>query len=426
MFFAPALLWLGAALLLVRLRGRFLSWLAERAGGGRADTWRGFLLASAGRRGPAINRGLLVAGLLLAFGVNLGLFSATYNQQARVDAQLTLGADVVSTAPPGAIRHDALERRIAQLPSVAGTTALDHSYAYVGPDLQDIFGIDAGTLTRGTTLRDSYFVGGSASEILARLRSTPDGVLVSRETISDYSLRLGDLLKLRMLDRASGRFKVVPFHVAGIVQEFPGAPRDSFMVANLAYLERATHDPGPNVLFVKANGDPLAVSRQVAAQTHARGTIVKNIRQQTAQTVSSITTVDLGGISRIEESFALGLAAAAMALFVAVALAERRQEFATMAALGANLREIAAFLWTEAALVVGAALALAALLGWLLAEMLVAMLQHVFDPPPDHLAAPWTFLASLAAAAVAGGAIAAVVAAIGIRRMPLGAILREE
>ena len=97
-----------------------------------------------------------------------------------------------------------------------------------------------------------------------------------------------------------------------------------------------------------------------------------------------------------------------------------------MAALGASLREIAAFLWTETALVLGAALALAALLGWLLAEMLVAMLQHVFDPPPDHLAAPWVFLGGLAAATVVGGAVAGLVAAAGIRRMPLGAILREE
>jgi hypothetical protein len=31
-------------------------------------------------------------------------------------------------------------------------------------------------------------------------------------------------------------------------------------------------------------------------------------------------------------------------------------------------------------------LVLAAGLGWLLSLMLVAMLQHVFDPPTDHLA----------------------------------------
>jgi hypothetical protein len=34
--------------------------------------------------------------------------------------------------------------------------------------------------------------------------------------------------------------------------------------------------------------------------------------------------------------------------------------------------------------------------------MLAAMLQHVFDPPPDSLAVPRTFLAALAAAALAG------------------------
>src|SRR5205807_4901055 len=142
MFFAPGLLWLGAALLLVRLRGRFLAWLAGRAGGGRASTWRGFLLASAGRRGAAINRGLLVAGLLLAFGVSLALFAATYDQQARVDAQLTLGADVTATTPPGAVARHRLADRIAALPGVRATTAVDHSYAYVGPDLQDTYGVD--------------------------------------------------------------------------------------------------------------------------------------------------------------------------------------------------------------------------------------------------------------------------------------------
>jgi len=142
--------------------------------------------------------------------------------------------------------------------------------------------------------------------------------------------------------------------------------------------------------------------------------------------LSSITTVDLGGISRIEEAFALVLAAAAMALYISVGLAERRQELATMAALGASLRVVAGYLWSEAALVVGAALVLAAGLGLLLAEMLVAMLQHVFDPPPDHLALPWPYLGALAAAAVAGTTVAAVAAAIGIRRLPLGRILREE
>ena len=251
-------------------------------------------------------------------------------------------------------------------------------------------------------------------------------MLVSKETISDYSLQLNDLLRLRVLDRRTGRFRVVPFHVVGVVQEFPSAPRDSFMVTNLAYLQAVTHDPGPNVVFAKAAGDPEALARRIAAATHSFGALVKDIRRQTAQTVSSITTVDLRGISRIEETFALLLAGGAMALFVSVGLAERRHELATMAAVGASLRQASAFLWSEAALVLVAALALAALLGWLLAVMLIAMLQHVFDPPPDHLAAPWPFLGGLALAAIAGGLATAALAALAIRRLPLGAVLREE
>ncbi|MDX6504065.1 MAG: putative transport system permease protein [Gaiellaceae bacterium] len=424
MFFAPALLWLGASLLVVRLRGRAVAWLAGR--GARGDTLRSFVLASASRRGEALNRGILVLGLLLAFAVSLAIFSSTYDQQARIDAQLTLGADVAVTTPPGALVQRGIEARVAQLPGVRGTTAVAHSYAYVGPDLQDTFGVDPATLTRGTTLRDSYFLGGTARQTMAALAAHPDGILVSKETITDYSLALGDLLKLRVLDRSTGGFRVVPFHVVGIVQEFPSAPRDSFMVANIGYLERRASSGGANVLFVRTSGDPHQVAGTIASATRADGAAVRDIRQQAAQTTSSITTVDLSGISRIEEEFAIALAALAAILWISLTLAERRVELATMRALGASLREVGAFLWSEVLLVVAASIGLAALLGWLLAEMLVAMLTHVFDPPPDHLAAPWPFLAALGLATIVAALGAVVLGLAWVRRMPLGAILREQ
>jgi putative ABC transport system permease protein len=426
MFFGPALLWVGATLLLVRLRGGLLRRLGRRATAGRAATVPGFLLASAGRRGAAINRGLIVLGLLLAFGVNLGIFTATYDQQALVDAQLTIGADVVATAPPGVISGHALERTIAGVPGVSATTPLDHSYAYVGPDLQDTFGIDAVTFGQATSLRDSYFPGSSAAQVLARLRATPDGLLVSKETITDYQLRLGDLLRLRVLDHASGQFRIVPFHVVGTVAEFPSAPKDSFMVGNLSYLLSTTHDPGPNAVFVKTSGDVTGVARRVAGATAVDGTTVHNISTQTASTVSSITTVDLTGISRIEELFIIILAAAAMILYVTLALGERRHEFASMAALGASRRVIGAFLWSEVALIIGLSLLLAVGLGWLLSAMLVAMLSHVFDPPPDAMAIPWRYLLELGGATLVTAAAAMAYAAARLRHMPLGRILREQ
>ncbi len=427
MFFAPALLWLGAALLMLRLRGRAIAGLARLLGdAGRPHSARGFLLASASRRGAAINRGLLLVGLLLAFGVSLGVFTATYDQQSAVDAQLTLGADITATAPPGVALKTGLANKIAGVPGVAGTSAVEHAYAYVGPDLQDTFGIDPATIRRATSLRDSYFLGSSAATALRRLAGRRDGILVSKETIADYSLRLGDLLRLRVLDRRSARFRTVGFHVVGIVQEFPSAPRDSFMVANSGYLQSIDGAGGPNVVFAKASRDPAGVARRVAAATRADSVTVKDIRHQAAQTVSSITAVDLSGISRLEEAFTILLAAAAMWLFVSLAVSERRHEFATMAAVGASLRDIGAFVRSEAVAILLAAMAFAALLGWLLSEMLVAMLQHVFDPPPDQLAVPWGYLAELGLAGALGGLLAIALAAARLRRLPLGAALREQ
>jgi putative ABC transport system permease protein len=58
--------------------------------------------------------------------------------------------------------------------------------------------------------------------------------------------------------------------------------------------------------------------------------------------------------------------------------------------------------------------------------MLVAMLRHVFDPPPDQLAVPWAYLGALVAAAVGAGLLAAVLSMRRVRRLRFGAILREQ
>ncbi len=85
-----------------------------------------------------------------------------------------------------------------------------------------------------------------------------------------------------MLDRQTGAFRVVPFHVVGVVQEFPSAPKDSFMVANLGYLQTPTM-PRPERRVRQGERRPAAVASRVAAATTADGTMVKDINQQTAR-----------------------------------------------------------------------------------------------------------------------------------------------
>jgi putative ABC transport system permease protein len=425
-FLAPTLLWIGVTLLLVRFGSRALAWAARRLpAAGAAVSTLPFLIQSTGRRARPVSRAVIVVGLLLSFSVSLGIFSATYDQQSLADARLTLGADVVANAPPGTSFTAATLSTAASAPGVQTTSPMLHAYAYVGSDLQDIYGVKPDQIRSATQLRDSYFSGGSAASLMASLGSRPDGVLVSAETIKDYGLSTGDLLRLRLLDASSGTYKIVDFHVVGVVSEFPTAPKDSFLVANLPYVLAATHSNGPNVILAAATGDPGAAAAALRSRVASAGATVSDITQQVASTSSSLVAISLGGISRLEEGFAVALALVSILVFALLSEVERRREFAIMAAMGTRLKLVAAFLWSETVVVALTACLLAVVLGAALAVMLVTILTHIFDPAPDALALPWTFFNELAVAIVAGVVVGAVAVLISLRRADLSRTLRE-
>ena len=70
-----------------------------------------------------------------------------------------------------------------------------HRYAYVGADLQDLYGINPNAIGGATTMANAYFANGDAKAALAKLAATPDGVLVSEETVNDFQLSQGDRLR---------------------------------------------------------------------------------------------------------------------------------------------------------------------------------------------------------------------------------------
>lgn len=425
-FLAPTLLWIGVTLVMVRFGSRALAWAARRLpAGGSGGSALPFLIQSTGRRARPVSRAVILVGLLLSFSVSLGIFSATYDQQSLADARLTLGADVVVNAPPGSSLTTASLVAAARAPGVQTTSPMLHSYAYVGSDLQDIYGIEPGHVRNATQLRDSYFSGGTAATLLSALGSRPDGVLVSAETIKDYGLSPGDLLRLRLFDAAAGRYQIVDFHVVGVVSEFPTAPKDSFLIANLPYVLVATHASGPNVLLAAASGDPRTTAAGMRLRVASSGATVRDITEQLATTSSSLVAISLSGISRLEEGFAIALALISILVFAMLSEIERRREFAIMAAMGTRLKLVAGFLWSETAVVTLTACLLAVVLGTALAVMLVTILTHIFDPAPDALALPWVFFGELALAVIAGVAAGAVAVLISIRGADLSRTLRE-
>ncbi len=425
---APLLFWVGAALLTWRIgaavlaRGRgVLASLARPVAHGLA----GVVSASMSRQRSALARGLVIMALTASFALSVAIFNTTYAAQARVDAQLTNGADVTVTTAAAAGLPAGLPAAVRAIPGVAAAQWMQHRFAYVGNDLQDLYGIDPATIGRATSMSDAFFAGGSARHVLATLAARPDGVLVSDETVHDFQLRPGDLIRLRLQFASDHAYHVVPFHYVGIAREFPTAPRDSFLVANAAYVGRMTGSAAGQTLLVRTTASPQAVAERVrAVMGPASGATVRDIVTQQRITLSGLTAIDLAGLTRLELTFALALAAGASGLVLALGLAERRRTFAIASALGARSRQLAAFVWSEAAFVAVGGLVLGALAGWGLAYVIVKILTGVFDPPPGRLSIPWSYLVAVAAATVAA-IVAAGLGMIRATRKPAVEILRD-
>jgi putative ABC transport system permease protein len=103
---------------------------------------------------------------------------------------------------------------------------------------------------------------------------------------------------------------------------------------------------------------------------------------------SSLTAVDLAGLTRVELAFALVLAAAAGGLVLALGLTERRRTFAIAAALGATGQQLRGLVAAETSTLAVGGVVAGTGIGWALSEVLVTVLTGVFDPPPTCLRSP--------------------------------------
>ena len=345
-----------------------------------------------------------------AFAASTAVFNSTYRQQANVDALLTNGADVTVTLPPAAAVKVDYQARLAAVPGVRHVEAMQHRFAYVGADLQDLFGIDPATIANATKLQNAFFKGGTVKQLMTKLAQRPDNVLVSAETVKDFQLVPGDLIRLRLRNNRTKQLVTVPFHYAGIGTEFPTAPKDSFLIANRGYVAARTGSSAVGAYLLDTGGaSPSKVAARVKKIVGTTATVT-DINATRRLVGSSLTAVDLAGLTRVELGFALALAAAASGLALWLGFAERRRTFAIAAALGAKRRQLGGFVWSEAGFVgIGGAL-LGAVGGWALSAMLVKVLTGVFDPPPAALAVPWSYLLVAALVTVVAIAIAAIAA----------------
>lgn len=416
---APVLGWIGAGLLahrladLVLVRGRVpLVWLLRPLGGQLAPT----VAATMARQRRLLARALTLVALTAAFAGSTAAFNATYRQQAEADARLSNGADVTVTESPGTVVGPGGGAALAAVPGVAGVEPLQHRFAYVGTDLQDIYGVRPQSILKAGELQDGWFQGGSARALIGALAARPDNLLVSAETVKDFQLQPGEEIRLRLQDGVTRKLKTIPFHYAGVAKEFPTAPKDSFLVANQQYISRTTGNSAVGAFLVQTDGtSPATVAARIRARVGTRAA-VSDIVTQRKVVGSNLTAVELDGLTKIELGFALVLAIAASGLALALGFSERRRSFAIARALGARTRQLGAFVWGESAFVTLGGLALGTLIAAGITDMLLKILTDVFDPPPDHAAIPWLYLSVVLALTLVAVAIAAITTLRALRR----------
>jgi putative ABC transport system permease protein len=365
------------------------------------------------RRRWLIARGATALAVAVAVTVSAAVFTHTYDQQARVDTALTVGSDVSVTIP--ADSTTTLDPAIAAVPGVTAVEQVSHRLTYVGPDLQDLYAVDAATVERAAPLQDAFTPGTSIRATLRRLAAIPDGALLSQETLHDYQLHTGDLVQLR-LKSATGRYDTVRFHVVGVITEFATAPRDSFVVANRSYVAQATGLPAVQTLLVRTRQP-----KQVAAAIHApAGALVDNI----TTSASGLAAGSLSGLAGLTLAFGLLLAAAGAGLVLVVGATQRRRSMVALAVLGGQVRQRTGFLWSEArALTVLGPLAGLAT-GALVATELIRVLNGIFDPPPARPAIPWGTVTTILIAVLGTAAMATAVSARWVTRVD-GSRLRD-
>lgn len=406
-FVAPVFFWIGATLLSIRIVEWFFARrdLLERSIRPLAENLSAAVASTLFRRRREIMQGVALIVLAFAFAASTAVFNTTYNAQERVDAQLTNGADVTVTLRSGN-PASAMLAAIRAVPGVSAVALLQHRFAYVGNDLQDLFGIDAAHIGEATTISNAFFSGGSAAATMRELDRRDDGLLLSAETVNDFALRPGDRVNLRM-QFSDGAYHLVPFHFVGVAREFPTAPKDSFFVANARYVSRMTGVPSAETVLVRTTDDPASVAARIRKVVgNARGLSVRDISEVERSIASSLTAVDLGRLTQVESAFAVAFVAGAAGLMLLLSLIERRRSFAILTSLGARARQVSVFIWAEALLYVVGGVAFGLAIGTGVALMLVKLLTGVFDPPPENLVFPLPYLTLITLAAIASVGIA--------------------
>ena len=450
-FLAPFFAWVGLTLLTLRLvegsLAQFYKPLAaffKRLFGDIGEVAG----KSISRRAVQVGAAATIIALTLSFGVSLVLFQNTYATEKHLDSQYIVGADIrftpaLNTPQTADFGTQLMINGVQSVTAVARDTQ-----ALVGSEKNTVYGIDVASFRQTAYLPDSFFVDGSAAKTLAAMRdhttnyapgsaqqvldalaNTPNGVIISVEQAEKYNIQVGDPVLLRLYNRATQEYTNVTTQAVGLFIYFPTSDQDSDFILNRDFMTGQSGYNAMDYFLLKVNNQNGAID-QVARQLQEQYKNVMPVRIQTTENViktesSSLTSLNLGGLGVMEMVYTILVSSLGLAIFLLAMVNERQREFGIMRALGANLSQLRRFLFAEAATIAGLSLVIGAVVGMILASLLVMLLSVIFTIPAHGLAFPALKLALLGISVVAGMFISTRLSAHRLTSLKVSETLRE-
>ena len=402
---------------------------ASRSGSPSGALVRGLVLRSLRRRPWELTGGIVVLGLVLAFGTSLRAFAATYDAAKSADAGFVVGSDLRIT-PGGRPRSAAYASRL-HVAGISGVTPvvsdLENSIL-IGAHQRattDLTAIDAATFGRVARLSGSSFEGASASAALAALGAGRQTVLIDAGTAGDLSIEAGDRVRV-VLALGTPRETTVELRVAGLFVRLAGFARTPDIVLGLATYAAATSSRRVDFFLARTSDHSDAGRMRAVAALRARGDPlgVETANGAFDTDQSSLTALNVRSLVDLGSLFTLLMGAAAIGIFTFGLTLQRRREFVSLRAHGMHAREVRSLVLADAALVATGGLVSGLLVGTCAGFLLVQVLRPLFIVSPGF-SLPARALAGLALEVVIATLVATMIAMAALRRIRTTEILRE-
>ncbi len=352
--------------------------------------------------GTALALGLFTFVLLLDQGVHrLGQASG---QQVLVVFQSSRFCPLTSLLP---MRYEPEIRAVDGVAEVLPTLLYINS-CKSNLDLIALHGVDP---ARVDAIHEIDVLAGSVDAF----KSSTDGALVGRRLAARRNLKVGDRVRLSMVD----------VEVKGIV-EGAGSGVDNIAFVRLEQLQRARKQQGIATEFfvrLKDGADPVAVASAIDERfrTAQQPTETKSMQAFVQSAVGEIAEVVR--FARILGVLAVAVVVLVLGNTVSISAWTRRAELGTIETVGAPRPLLAALLATEGVVLslFGALLGAGAVATWLTIHPLTLGIEGWGIDIAPSLQTAWT----VALVAIGVGLVASLGSIVGMLRRPLAASVKE-